>query len=275
MNRLKILLLLFCLLILQNVKAQAPADNEEGNPAELLEIYEHISNTLYDINSLSGRIGSAQNAQLSLIERMVNQMDIRWQIWYQANQAGISQDDSLTTLAANYEIMKGLLIDSIASRRRIINSVSVFRKAEKAILQKDSIYQRMLRESKIYSLTQNTAQQLVKLKMREQLLIKDIDSNYNSAKEAAGMNSHLTTRMAALEEHYINLKSMSESIQAAQYQNFIQKWKDQLIGLAIFAVIGVLIASVTARLKSVSDAKKAQKKMEEMMKRESEEYPTI
>lgn len=278
MNRLTtILLMLFLMLSMQYAEAQDKKDGgKDGpSPAEMMEISEHIYNTMYDMSSLSGRVASAQTPQLAMIERMVNQLDIRWQIWYQANQEGISKDDSLMTLAANFEITKKMLLDSIASRRKVIQSVSIFRKAEKSILQNDSIYSRMMKEAKVFSLTPATAQQLTKLKMREQLLIKDIDSSYSSAKDAASVNSRLADRMQALEEHYVNIKSMSETIQAAEYKSFIQKWKDQLIGLAIVTVIGVLIASVTARLKSAKDAKKAQKKMEELMKKESEEYPTI
>lgn len=278
MNRLIIILLLTVMLPLQHIAAQDDK-NSDGNdgpsPAELMQLSEHIYNTMYDISSLSGRVASAQSAQLEMIERMVNQLDIRWQIWYQAKQADISKDDSLMTLAANFEITKKMLMDSIASRRKVIQSVSIFRKAEKSILEKDSVYSRMVKEAKLYSLTPTTQQQLAKLKMREQLFMKDIDSSYTSAKEAAGVNKHLAGKMAILEDHYVSIKAMSESIQSAQYQSFLQRWKEQLIGLAIFAVIGVLVTSLATRLKSAKDAKKAQKKMEELMKKESEEYPTI
>lgn len=119
------------------------------------------------------------------------------------------------------------------------------------------------------------AAELEKVKGKEQLLFSEIQSHYDIAKNLSEEFKDLLPRFQSIEEKYIELKNISDKIQALEYKPWLQRIKDYLYSLAAVAMILLFLNMLQAKLKALKQARENAKKLREMMDKDNNDYPTI
>lgn len=228
-----------------------------------------------EVNSLTTEIQLSNGSRLKQLSRSLVNIDSRWTTFFTINQEFISDDDSLMAIVGEYQEIKQLVTDSIASQSTRVEQIVAFRRAELFIGKQDSTYAKLARQAKLYSLTPQTAKQLEKVKAQEQMIFATIEQQYATAQASCQANPSLKYRMKAIEEKYVELKSLSTEIQSAEYKPWIERAKDYLYSLAAVSIVLMLINMIATRIKGYKDAKESAKKMREMLKKAEGEYPEI
>ena len=81
--------------------------------------------------------------------------------------------------------------------------------------------------------------------------------------------------MNQITNNYIELKNLSEQIQAAEYKPLFERIKDYLFGLAAVAIVLMFINMIQAKIKAYKQVKETAKKMEKYRQQTDNEYPSI
>ena len=118
------------------------------------------------------------------------------------------------------------------------------------------------------------AEAQAKAKAEEQALFTDIQTYFDQAKGASEAFPGLKIRMKAMEKKFFELQSVSTKIQEMVYKPFIQRIKDYLLGLAAVAILLMFLNLLSAKIKTLKQAREQAKKMKEMMDGQHN-YPTI
>ena len=261
-------LLSFCL----SIKAQAPADNIAS---DMLELEGKMLLFVDKVNAISTDVAYADLKQLDKADKELMAIDTHWSLFLQAYQLDISSDENLMNIATRYQENKQLLADSILSRRHILESEDAFLEAEHYINKQKEPYQKMQTEAQRLSQLERLAPMLEKLKAKEQLAIEEIDKHYESAKSVAQEFAGLSGRMQKLEETYIELKALSDNIQAAEYKPFIERIKDYLLGFAAVAVILMFVNMIQAKIQAYKQLKKSAKDYMKAIRGGDDDIPSI
>lgn len=256
----------------EDAEAEMP---EELTPAMRVEMTNRIQEFTQQMSDMRSSIPISQIPQLKNLQKLTEALDMKWNIWYQNSQALISQDESIVELVVAYQQTKESVMDSINSRKNFIQALDRLKFAERLMNGQDSVYKHFENESQLYSLSPKTAPQLENLKAKEQLLFTDIQKAFEEAKSAAGTSPSFVSRMTALEERFIAIKTKSEHIQAAQYVPFIQRIKDYIMSIAAVSIIIMFITFIIMRLQALKKARKAAEDMKKMLDGQNQEYPSI
>lgn len=256
----------------EDAEAEMP---EELTPAMRVEMTNRIQEFTQQMSDMRSSIPISQIPQLKNLQKLTEALDMKWNIWYQNSQALISQDESIVELVVAYQQTKESVMDSINSRKNFIQALDRLKYAERLMNGQDSVYKHFENESQLYSLSPKTAPQLENLKAKEQLLFTDIQKAFEEAKSAAGTSPSFASRMTALEERFIAIKTRSEHIQAAQYVPFIQRIKDYIMSIAAVSIIIMFITFIIMRLQALKKARKAAEDMKKMLDGQNQEYPSI
>lgn len=225
---------------------------------------------------VSNSLVSVYTDRVIEITRTLDALNLRWDTFCRARQDEIAEDDELMDVIANFQELKQAVSDTIESKRKAVQALKDFAKADQQIISQVPVYKQLNRKAFELSLMSKLAPQLERLKSREQLMFADIEQNYAQAKAAVGLIPDLAPRMKIVEEQYIGLKSTSESIQAMEYKPLIQRLKDYLIGLAAVAIIIMFLNLAKSKYNSLKQARQNLKKYNEMMKKgQGGDYPTI
>lgn len=261
-------LLSFCL----SIKAQAPGDNIAS---DMLELEGKMLLFVDKVNAISADVAYADLKQLDKADKELMAIDTHWSLFLQAYQLDISSDENLMNIATRYQENKQLLADSILSRRHMLESESAFLEAEHYLNKQKEPYQKMQTEAQRLSQLERLAPMLEKLKAKEQLAMEDIDKHYEAAKSVAQEFAGLHGRMQKIEEAYIELKTLSDSIQAAEYKPFIERIKDYLLGFAAVAVILMFVNMVQAKIQAYKQLKKSAEDYMKALRGGDDDIPTI
>ena len=216
----------------------------------------------------------AVSDRLKSLNASLNSFNVRWNTYSQAQQVYVAESDSLLNLVAKIQQIQQAVTDTLASKQQQYEQLANFTKAEQLIFSKDSVYRRLYSQASKYSLVSQLAPQLEKVKASEQLVFADIQTSYSQAKEATTVFPGLEIRMQAIEKKYVELKSVSEKIQALAYKPFIQRIKDYLIGFAAVAILMMFFNLLYAKLKTIKQGYDQAKKLKETMMGQRD-YPTI
>jgi hypothetical protein len=81
--------------------------------------------------------------------------------------------------------------------------------------------------------------------------------------------------MQKLEERYIELKALSDSIQAAEYKPFIERIKDYLLSFAAVAIILMFVNMVQAKIQAYKQLKKSTEDYIKAVRGGDDEIPSI
>ena len=248
-------------------------ESEETEEIDTLHIKEHLQDFIGEIYKITS-INAETLEDMKAVDKKINSLDTKWNVYYQAKQANIADNDALMELVSKFQQLKQDAKDSLNAQKDHILLVYNFNKADKFIRSQLSIYQELSQQATEFSLAEALAPKLEELKTKEQLIFADIEKNYEIAKNAAAQNSSLGKRMNQITNNYVELKNYSEKIQAAEYKPFFERIKDYLFGLAAVTIILMFANMVQAKIKMYKQAKENAKKFEQF-KKDDNEYPTI
>ena len=212
--------------------------------------------------------------RLKTLTRAMNSFNARWDAYSQAQQVYIADNDSLLNKLAEIQQMRQIVADTLASRQKQYDQLTAFSKAEEMVWGQDKVYRRLYQQAKQYSVSPKLASKLEKVKAEEQALFAQIQTSYSQAKEAAEAFPGLELRMKGIDNKFFELQTVSTKIQEMVYKPFIQRIKDYLIGLAAVAILLMFFNLLSAKIKTVKQAREQAKKMREMMSGQHN-YPTI
>ena len=167
------------------------------------------------------------------------------------------------------------MLDSIAIQKHFFDAQKDFADAEVFFQAQDSAYAKLYKTAVEYSLIKALAAELEKVKGKEQLVFAEIQSHYDIAKSLSEEFKNLLPRFQPIEEKYIELKNISDKIQALEYKPWLQRIKDYLYSLAAVAMILLFLNMLQAKLKALKQARENAKKLREMMDKDNNDYPTI
>lgn len=216
------------------------------------------------------------NKKVELLNNNYHSIDFRWNAFKQASQADIANSEYLMELMSQVEQLKQEVSDSISSQQNKRDALVDFFEAEQLILSQDTTYQGLYNRALEFSMIQQTAPQLQKVKAEEQTSFEKIQTLYEKSKTSAQLIPQLDKRAAILDEQFYSIKALSEKIQAMEYKPPIERIKDYLLGLACVAMILLFIGMVTSKIGAVKKARETYKKQKELFERNNNnDYPTI
>lgn len=226
---------------------------------------------------ISKSVITAMEQRMQTLNQTYNQIDVKWNTYYQAQQMDIANSEDLMDKVAKIEELKQVVKDTLDSKTQIVESISDFATADKFIISQVGVYKNLYSKAYKLSLVKQLGPKLEKVKAKEQILFTELQTNYNQAKAACELVPSLSKRMEVLDEQYVIMKSVSEKVQALEYKPFIQRVKDYVLGLACVAVILLFLNGMMTKYKSYREKVASMKKYNEMLKNNGREttYPTI
>ena len=226
---------------------------------------------------ISQSIISAMEKRMQSLNQTYNQIDVKWNTYYQAQQMDIANSEDLMNMVARIEELKQTVKDTLDSKTQVVEAVANFAAADQFIISQVSVYKNLYSKAYKLSLIKQLAPKLEKVKAKEQLLFTELQNNYNQAKAACEIVPSLSKRMETLDEQYVIMKSVSEKVQTLEFKPFIQRVKDYVLGLAGVAVILLFLNGMMTKYKSYREKVASMKKYNDMMKNNGKEttYPTI
>lgn len=254
------------------IRAQSAGDSVSF---DMLELEGKLLLFVDKINAIAADVPYANLKQLEKADKEMAAIDNKWNVFTQAYQLDIASDEKLLDLTTKYQEDKQQLTDTIQSLRQRLESFEAFLTAEKYIKGQQEPYHKWLEEARQYSQLEQLAPMLEKLKVKEQLAVAELDRNYETAKSAAQTYAQLQDRMKKVEENYIELKSISETIQAAEYKPLIERIKDYLLSFAAVAIILMFINMVHAKIQSYKQLRKSAEEYKKAMMGNDEDIPSI
>lgn len=250
----------------------------ETNGEEELDDSLHIKDHLQDFISKMDKIANIQVENMDDIKsvnKKIEQLFTKWNVYYTAKQANIADNDALMELVTQFQQIKQDTKDSLDAYQQHLMGIQNFNKADKFIASQLTPYQELNKRAQKLALAEALSSQLEALKAKEQLMFADIEKNYEMAKAAAAQNSSLNKRMNQITNNYIELKNLSEQIQAAEYKPLFERIKDYLFGLAAVAIVLMFVNMIQAKIKAYKQVKETAKKMEKFRQQTDNEYPSI
>lgn len=246
-----------------------------ANVNDTLHIAEKILEFLGDLDNLNAaNVASLQD--IDIVRQKLSLLQTRWTTYYQAKQSIIADNDSLLNLVTEYQMKQQGLSDSLDIYKTEAENVLQFNKDVAFIKSQQEEYAKMVSQAEELALIEKTAPLLEKLKSKEQVLIAEIDQRYQAANGIAQNNPSLKKSMEELTEIYLDIKSNSEKIQAAEFKPFFQRIKDYLLGFAAVAIILMFFNVVQSKLGAIKKLREQQKKMKELFPQNNDpNTPTI
>ena len=254
------------------IRAQSAGDSVSF---DMLELEGKLLLFVDKINAIAADVPYANLKQLEKADKEMAAIDNKWNVFTQAYQLDIASDEKLLDLTTKYQEDKQQLTDTIQSLRQRLESFEAFLTAEKYIKGQTDPYLKWQEEAMRYSQLEKLAPMLEKLKVKEQLAVAELDKNYETARAAAQTYAQLQDRMKKVEENYIELKSISETIQAAEYKPLIERIKDYLLSFAAVAIILMFINMVHAKIQSYKQLRKSAEEYKKAMMGNDEDIPSI
>lgn len=246
-----------------------------GITDDTLHIEVKIHEFLENIDKLSASdVNSLQD--IEVVKKKLSQLQTRWTTYYQAKQAIIADNDSLLNLVTEYQQKQQGLSDSLNMYKAETEKVVQFNKDVNFIKGKEKEYDIMASTAEKLALVEKSAPLLDKLKNKEQVLMAEIDQRYQAASETAQNNPTLKKSMEELTNVYLEIKSNSEKIQAAEFKPFFERIKDYLLGFAAVAIILMFFNVVQSKIGAVKKLREQQKKMKDLFPQNNDpNTPTI
>lgn len=271
-NRLIFFACALLLSLCSGIKAQTSGDSISF---DMLELEGKLLLFVDKIDAISADVTYANLEQLAKAEKEITSIDNKWNMFTQAYQLDIALDEKLLNLVTRYQEDKQQLTDTIQFLKHRLESFDAFMAAEIYIERQKEPYNKRLEEAKRYSQMEKLAPMLEKLKAKEQQFFAELEKNYEKAKEVAQTYDLLQDRMKKLEENYIELKIISDTIQATEYKPFIERIKDYLLSFAAVAIILMFINMVHAKIQSYKQLRKSAEEYKKALMGNDEETPSI
>ncbi len=272
-HRILFLPILLCLVIV--LSGERAFCQSGDNVMPVLEVESRMLYFYGDLKEISDNISKYSPEELAKANQKIAAVETKWNTYYQSKQAIIAEDDSLLQIAVNFQSTKQNLLDSIAQKLLFYDSQKIFSETEVYFNSQDSIYKQLYDTAFEYSLIKSLSDKLDKIKGKEGILAGEMQNKYDKAKEISQEFADFQPRFDIIEEKYLELKSISEKIQALEYKPWLQRIKDYLYSIAAVAMILMFINMFQAKIKSIKQARENAKKLMEMMNKDENDYPVI
>lgn len=229
-----------------------------------------------EMSALMQMTRTASEASLADLERDMNSLDAKWNMYCEAQQVYIAEDERLMDLSTYYQQIKSKTANAIEEKKTEIDAKKKVDHAEELFRDNEELFESLAKEAEGYSMSDKFATQLEKTKNKGELAFSEIEQAYTEAAEAAKGIESLEARAKALEDKYINLKTLSEKIQAAEFKPFIERAKEYLLGIAVVALIIMVISMIQSKMVAVKQMKENMKKIKEQyIKEGKDDIPSI
>lgn len=271
----KFLLFIVCITYCGVVQSQDAPAEVKTDPFEALEVRGRMSLFIEEIETLLANVSSAKQKQLKKAEKSLKGIEYKWNVYATVHSDVIASEESLMEVVVNFEEKRQLLSDSIASQLHKLDSYDKFTQTECFIKDQLTPYNELYNEAVEYSLLKQTASLLEKLKAQEGLTFSDITARYEEAKTITEEYPALKKRMETLENDYIEIKTLSEKIQTAEYKPFLTRIKDYLYSFAAVAMLLMFANMIQAKIQAFKQMRKSAKEYQELLKKNEEEIPSI
>lgn len=265
--------MLACLCL--GVQAQESDKETVADVYHSLEVENRLLLFVEELNAISANVLRSNQEQLNKADKKLLAIDRKWTVYSQAHLEVIAADEALMNIVADYQENKQAVADSIQVRWHQLDSFETFLTAEKCIGEQMDVYKQMFETAKQYALFKQQALLLEKLKAKEQLSFAELTKHYEASKAVADEFPSFGRRMEKVEEQYIELKGLSEKIQAAEYKPFLDRIKDYLYSFAAVAILLMFINMVQSKIQAYRQMRKGAEEYKKMMQRNDNEYPTI
>ncbi|MCF0166745.1 MAG: hypothetical protein HUJ89_06275 [Bacteroidales bacterium] len=273
MPRLKLYILIFtlltgCLMPVTDVVA-ADKDREAEISAQLGEWYKQLKQQLSMVPYMTeSRLKVAEETSLLLQKSWDNYLD---------RHKGEITDDcvEINNMIADFPNLQKKLAEAIASTRAKTQAQEDILLTAKEMEGIEEEFNQMYDKALKLSLVKNLAPQLDELKVSEQLRFSEITAVYEKAKQAAVADPAWTKRFEELERKYIQVKLMSQKIEALEYKPLFERIKDYILSLGAIAMVLLFFNMIQTKLKAAKDAKKSMKEMQKFIKKSQEDIPVI
>lgn len=241
----------------------------------LIELTAKVEQYIDDMAALGDGLENARPEQLQAVTGTLNIYDTSWSCFFQENADAITGNPAMMELVVEYGQVREKTQTAIDSRKDQIEKTSLFVKSEKTIREVVPEYHNL--ESKAYklSLVKQASAELERLQAEERLNFSNIQSAYQSAKEAAEINPRLKDRMDVLTASFIEIQNCSEKIQQMKFKPFLERAKDYLMSIAAISIIMMFFIFLGNYIKSVKTARESVQKMKDMLHKNDEDIPTI
>ena len=265
------MLMVFCLSL------QAQEEHPETTPDrfQVLEVEGRMLLFIDELDALSARILRSDQGQLRKADKQLTAIDNKWNVYSQAHQTTIAADEQLMEIVVRYQENKQMVADSIQCQLHKLESIDVFQKAEHMISGELEEYHELYETSLQYSLLKQQASLLEKLKVKEQLKFTEITAQYEASKAISQEFQILLPRMEKIEEKYVELKGLSEKIQAAEYKPFLERIKDYLYSFAAVAILLMFANMIQSKIQAYKQMRKSAEEYKKMIEGNNNEYPSI
>lgn len=269
----RVIYLTLVLLVSTPIFAQEEDDDVQLNEAEIITIVEEMSSYISEVVMLQSSIPKAKVNNISSLENRLLAIDNRWQNYTALKQQEIGTNETLSSIASQYQQLFTTTMDSISTQQKILLAQTTFSTALTFILHNSGQYSKLHDNAVMYSLVPQTAKQLAEVKAQEQLLFQEMAKNYQKALDAIDVAPKLQKRKAELERAYITVKLQSDEIQAMAYKNMLERIKDYVMTFAGIAILIMFVTMVMSKISALKTARDAAKKVAESMNKK--DYPTI
>jgi len=250
-----------------------PVSGQDISPFESAEVQKSIYGYIEEVSVIADKIARVSLSKLPALERNLEAVNFRWEAYLETEQLVIVQDEHLMNDMSRYQNLYLAVTDSLAKRRVVLVALDDFKTAEAYITRVVPEYQTLYDKALKLSMVKQTASQLAKLKVEEQVLFQKVQQSYQKAQGAAAVAQSLSKKEKALEDQMADLVMKSEKIQAMEYKPWLDRIKDYLMSLAAVAMILMFISSVKSKWTALKAQKDAAQKYKDALK--NDEYPTI
>lgn len=229
-----------------------------------------------DMNSLMQLVSHASLATLGDIERDYNSLDFRWNVYYQAQQVYIADNEHLLDIVAAYQQTKENVKTIVEKQKKILIAKQLISETEKLIEEKLPIYDDLLSDAKKYSATDKTQEQLDRVKLDESIHFSEVETKYQATIQASADIDELKPRIKSLNAGYIDIKNKSNIIAQMAYVPFMERIKNYIVGFAIVAVMMLIVSVIHSKIVTIKQMRDNAKKLKEQyIKDGKDEIPSI
>lgn len=239
------------------------------------EAEEQVQYYVHRIERVLPVVSKARVGDLNVLKRNIQTMTMEWQLYQQTIMPLIAQSEYLTTLSAQVQVLLAQAQDSLASATVRAEKVVAHHSARSFIHAQLAVYLDMQKRADVLALSSKTAQQLDDLKGREQLLMSDIDKQYNIAKEGLQADASLASSMSGIETDYVHIKQMSAHIQEQEYVSPLERLKASLPYAAYSAILLMAFSMIRSKIKAAKAMKKQMEQLSGKIDKDGQPIPEI
>lgn len=277
MRYLLLVLLTFNLFAVEAQEPQPPVSAPEKTVD--IRTLEKISNTLRDyvskVNTLQSSVQYMTERRLKNTEENLVYIQHKWDAYTAKNMELITDEriDNISVVGEFYQSVVALK-DAIEKRRVKIAALTTVEKLKDALPVYEENLNEMYEKAKRLSSVKQTEKQLETLKADAQLKYGELTQLYQSAKQSIAEDDiSFASQMKSIDETYIRISALVNSIQEMKFVPFVERIKDYMISIGVVAILIMLFNIILTKIKAVKALKENMEKMNQF--NQNKDIPTI